>query len=56
METADGIDVSAFFNIAGQVIYSKILDSYTQEAFVVSKLVQTIPTRMDGEKIPGVSE
>ena len=55
MEAADGVDVSAFFNVAGQVIYSKILDSYTQEAFVVSKLVQTIPTRMDGEKIPGIT-
>lgn len=54
-ESGDGIDVSAFHNIAGQVIYSKILDAYTQEAFVVSKLVQTIPTRMDGEKIPGIS-
>lgn len=55
MEATDGVDVSAFFNVAGQVIYSKILDAYTQEAFVVSKLVQTIPTRMDGEKIPGIS-
>ena len=55
MESSDGIDVSAFFNVAGQVIYSKILDTYTQETFVVSKLVQTIPTRMDGEKIPGIS-
>ena len=26
-----------------------------QEAFVVSKLVETIPTRLDGEKIPGIS-
>ncbi len=55
MEAGEGVDVSAFFNVAGQVIYSKILDSYTQEAFVVSKLVQTIPTRMDGEKIPGIT-
>ena len=55
MESGDGVDVSAFFNVAGQVIYSKILDAYTQETFVVSKLVQTIPTRMDGEKIPGIS-
>jgi hypothetical protein len=37
------------------VIYSKILDSYAQETFVASRLVQTIPTRMDGEKIPGVT-
>ncbi len=55
MEAGEGVDVSAFFNVTGQVIYSKILDSYTQEAFIVSKLVQTIPTRMDGEKIPGIT-
>lgn len=53
-EATDGVDVTAFLNITGQVIYSKILDAYAQEAFVLSKLVQTVPTRLDGEKIPGV--
>lgn len=56
MESAEGVDVSAFLNITGQVIYSKILESYNQESFVVSKLVQHIPTRLDGEKIPGVGK
>jgi hypothetical protein len=37
------------------VIYSKIMDAYQQEAFVVSQLVSTISTRLDGEKIPGVT-
>ncbi|HVU87344.1 MAG TPA: hypothetical protein VHD36_08480 [Pirellulales bacterium] len=55
LEAGDGVDVTAFLNITGQVIYSKIMDAYTQEAFVVSKLVQTIPTRLDGEKIPGIT-
>jgi hypothetical protein len=55
LEAADGVDVTAFLNVAGQVISAKILDSYTQEAFVVSKLVATIPTRLDGEKIPGAA-
>jgi hypothetical protein len=55
VEGNDGIDVSAFLNITGQVIYSKIMQAYTQDAFSMSKLVQTIPTRFDGEKIPGVS-
>jgi hypothetical protein len=55
LEAADGVDVTAFLNVAGQVIYSKILESYTQEAFVVSKLVDTVPTRLDGEKIPGAT-
>jgi hypothetical protein len=55
LESTDGVDVTAFLNVTGQVVYSKILDAYTQEAFVASKLVQTIPTRLDGEKIPGIS-
>lgn len=54
LESSDGVDVTAFQNIAGQVIYSKILDAYTQESFVVSRLIDTIPTRLDGEKIPGI--
>lgn len=55
LEAGDGVDVTAFLNITGQVIYSKILQAYTQEAFVLSKLVDTIPTRLDGEKIPGIA-
>ena len=55
MESTGAVDVTAFLNITGQVIYSKIMEAYLQEAFVVSKLVETIPTRLDGEKIPGIS-
>ena len=55
MESGDGVDVTAFQNIASQVIQAKILDAYTQEAFVVSKMVDTVPTRLDGEKIPGIT-
>jgi hypothetical protein len=55
LESAGAVDVTAFLNITGQVIYSKIMEAYLQEAFVVSKLVDTIPTRLDGEKIPGIA-
>jgi hypothetical protein len=55
MEASDAVDVTAFLNITGQVVYSKIMDAYTQEAFVLSKLVDSVPTRLDGEKIPGVA-
>ena len=55
LEAGDGVDVTAFLNVSGQVIYSKIMEAYTQEAFVISKLVDTIPTRLDGEKIPGIA-
>ena len=36
LEAGDGVDVSAFSNIAGQIVYSKILEAYTQDSFVVS--------------------
>jgi hypothetical protein len=55
LESSDGVDATAFLNITGQLIYTKILEAYTQEAFVVSKLVDTIATRLDGEKIPGIA-
>jgi hypothetical protein len=55
IESSGAVDVTAFLNITGQVIYSKIMEAYLQEAFVISKLVDTIPTRLDGEKIPGIS-
>ncbi len=55
LESGQGVDVTAFLNVAAQVVYSKIMDAYRQEAFVVSRLVDTVPTRLDGEKIPGVT-
>ncbi len=55
MEAGDGVDVTAFLNVTSQLVSAKILETYTQEAFVLSKLVSTIPTRLDGEKIPGAT-
>lgn len=55
LEAGDGVDVTAFLNITGQVIYSKMMEAYRNEAFVLSRLVDTIPTRLDGEKIPGIA-
>ncbi len=54
LEAGEGVDVAAFSAITGQIVQQKILDAYHQEAFVLSKLVDTIPTRLDGERIPGV--
>lgn len=55
VEASDGVDVTAFLSVTGQVIQSKIMEAYEQDAFVASRLVSTISTRLDGEKIPGVS-
>ncbi|MGA2063811.1 MAG: hypothetical protein ABSG86_02530 [Thermoguttaceae bacterium] len=54
LEAGEAVDVTAFANITGQIVYSKILEAYTQEGFVLSRLVETVPTRFDGEKIPGI--
>jgi hypothetical protein len=54
LEAGDGVDVTAFSNITAQVVEAKVLEAYNQEAFVLSKLVETIPTRLDGERIPGI--
>ena len=40
MESAGAVDVTAFLNITGQVIYSKIMEAYLQEAFVMIKRIQ----------------
>ncbi|MCL2304788.1 MAG: hypothetical protein FWC43_05535 [Planctomycetaceae bacterium] len=51
----EGIDPTAFLGVTSQIIYNKILESYNREAFALSKLVETISTRLDGEKIPGTT-
>ena len=38
-------------NVVGAVIETKILEAYNQGVFAASKLVRTIPTRLNGEKI-----
>ena len=54
LEAGEAVDVTAFSNIAGQIVQAKILEAYSQEAFVVSRLVDNVPTRLDGERIPGI--
>lgn len=50
------IDSSLFKNISGQIVYSSVLEGYMQPTFIGDKLCRTIPTRFDGEKIPGITE
>lgn len=50
----DAVDSTAFSNITGQIVFSKILEGYQSPAFWASATVQTIPTRLSGEKFPGI--
>lgn len=46
-------EIRTFLNVAGVVIETKIMEAYNKDVFALSKLVSTIPTRFDGEKIHG---
>ncbi len=53
-ESGEAVDAAAFSRITGRVIEAKLLEAYRNEAFVLSRLVESVPTRLDGERIPGV--
>ncbi|MEI8374816.1 MAG: hypothetical protein WCJ35_18485 [Planctomycetota bacterium] len=53
-EAMGAVDSSAFAGITGQLLINRTLGAYTAEEFVASRLVPTVPTRLDGERIPGV--
>ncbi len=51
---ADAVDSTAFSNITGQIIYNKMLEDYNKPEYVGESLVENIPTKLSGEKIPGI--
>ncbi len=53
-EAGDAVDVTAFANITGQIVYSKIHQGWDSPGFIGDMLFETVPTDFDGEKIPGV--
>ena len=54
LEAGHAVDTSAFSNITGQVIYSKVLDSFNDPGFLHPRVVTNTPTQFNGEKIPGI--
>lgn len=50
------VNTGAFANITGQIVYSRIMDSYNAPGFIGDQLVETISTNFDGEKIPGIGQ
>jgi len=56
VEEVSAVDSTAFADITGQLVISAVREKYEDEEFVLSKAVRTIPTRLDGEKIPGIGK
>jgi len=54
LEAGDAVDTSAFSNITGQIFYSTVLDVFDQPQFLADRLLTTVPTEFNGEKIPGI--
>jgi hypothetical protein len=57
MEAAGAVSTSAFVHITGQIVYSAIMDAYTSEDFVFSKLIPDKQSLFIGkEKIAGITQ
>jgi hypothetical protein len=54
IEAGNAIDTSAFSNITGQIVYTRVIQAFGDPAFIGDQLVETIPTQFNGEKIPGI--
>ena len=54
-EAMGAVDASAFAGITGQLLINRVLAAFTAEEFVASKLIPTVPTSLNGERIPGVA-
>lgn len=50
------IDISAFNSAVSGLVEIKLLESYQQPEFIGDKIAQTVPTRMNGQKVIGISD
>ena len=53
---SDGVDSTAFSNITGQIVFSKIVSAFDAPELIGTSLIPTTPTRLTGEKLPGLSQ
>jgi hypothetical protein len=54
-ESMAALDTTAFVGVTGQILVNKLLAAYKQEEFVLGRLVPHVPTRLSGERIPGIA-
>lgn len=56
LETGGAVDVTAFSNITGQILFTKVLEGWELAGMIGDEIVETIPTVLDGEKLPFISQ
>src|SRR5690242_16709222 len=54
LEAGNAVDTSAFSNINGQIMFSTVLEKYQLETDIVDQVCETVDTRFNGERIPGI--
>lgn len=55
LEAAGVVDTSAFSTINGQLFITKVLENWENPELLWPKLVEVIPTTLNGELLPGIS-
>lgn len=55
LEETGAVTTGGFSKITGQLLVNRVLQAYESEENVFSKLIPTIPTQLNGQKIPGIS-
>ena len=54
LEDGEAVNSAVFGRITGQIIYTEVMKSFEDEAFVFSQIVPNVPTKFNGEVIPGI--
>lgn len=49
------VDTSAFSHITGTLLFTRLMQDYQLEEFILTRIVPNIPTQFSGEKVPGVT-
>lgn len=55
LEDTGAVTTGGFSKITGQLLVNRVLESYQNEDTPFSKIVPTVPTQLNGQKIPGIS-
>lgn len=53
LEAGEAVTSNAFSHITGQMVYSELMDKFDDESFVFSDIVPNVPTKLNGQLIPG---
>lgn len=54
MESSDAVDSTAFSNVTRELLSSAVMEGYENPAFSMSQMFTEFPTRLSGERVPGV--